>query len=431
MEWMRLNIEMANALYAKEAAHELYLDLATMSNSIPFARPKLFCLIGSYLPGYKAGGPIRTLSNMVSQLSGEFEFLIVTRDRDISDSVPYPNIMIDKWNSVGQASVFYASPAMFSFFSLMRLLKDTPHDLLYLNSFFSPVTTVLPLIIRRLGLYGKKPVILAPRGEFSLGALALKATKKQLYIAFAKVTGIYRQLLWQASSNFESEDIRRTMFNTMVSSNIMVAPDLIPLPQLTKEERASFLHVVRTPGPLRIVFLSRISPKKNLDYLLRALNKVTVAVELSIYGTAEDSAYWSQCQRLIQGLPLHISVTYRGEVTHEQVAKTFTAHDLFVFPTRGENFGHVIYESLAVGTAVIISDQTPWKADPHGAVKVLALDQLDEWAAVINDRARFNDQAYAAQRTASVHYANTYLATSPAIEQNRSLFFSALSRSSL
>jgi len=169
---------------------------------------------------------------------------------------------------------------------------------------------------------------------------------------------------------------------------------------------------------------------KNLDYLLRVLNKVTVAVELSIYGPIEDSAYWLLCQSLIQTFPSYISVTYRGEVTHEQVAKTFTTHDLFVFPTRGENFGHVIYESLAAGTAVIISDQTPWKADPHGAVKVLALDQLDEWAAVINDRARFNDQAYAAQRTAAVHYANTYLATSPAFEQNRSLFLLALSGSS-
>jgi glycosyltransferase involved in cell wall biosynthesis len=392
--------------------------------------PKVLCFVDFYLPGYKAGGPIRTLSNMVSQLSGEFEFLIVTRDRDISDLVPYPNIMIDKWNSVGQASVFYASPAMFSLFGMMRLLRDTPHDLLYLNSFFSPDATIMPLIIRRFGLYGNKPVIIAPRGEFSQGAQVLKATKKKLYIAFAKVTGIYRKLVWQASSNFESEDIRRTMFNIMDAPSIIIAPNLILLPQLTKEELTSLQKVVRTPGPLHIVFLSRISPKKNLDYLLRVLNKVTVAVELSIYGPIEDSAYWLLCQSLIQTFPSYISVTYRGEVTHEQVAKTFTTHDLFVFPTRGENFGHVIYESLAAGTAVIISDQTPWKADPHGAVKVLALDQLDEWAAVINDRARFNDQAYAAQRTAAVHYANTYLATSPAFEQNRSLFLLALSGSS-
>jgi glycosyltransferase involved in cell wall biosynthesis len=419
---------MANALYNKDVVHDHFQDFGTMNKSIPFDRPKLFCLIGSYLPGYKAGGPIRTLTNMVSHLSDEFEFLIVTRDRDISDTGPYHNILIDQWNCVGQASVFYASPEMFSFFGMMRLLRDTPHDLLYINSFFSPVTAIMPLIIRRIGLYGNKPVIIAPRGEFSAGALRLKKTKKKLFLAIANFTGIYRKLVWQASSNFESEDIRRTMFYKMVAPDIIVAPNLIPLPQQGVEEGASLHQVIRTPGPLRIVFLSRISPKKNLDYLLRALNKVTVAVELSIYGPTEDSAYWSQCQSLIQTLPSHIAVTYRGEVTHEKVAKTFTAHDLFVFPTRGENFGHVIYESLAVGTSVIISDQTPWQADPDGAVEVLALEEPDVWTAVINRRAGFNDQAYAVQRTAAVRYANTYLATSPAIEQNRSLFFSALGK---
>lgn len=395
-----------------------------MKKSIRFVRPKLFCLIGSYLPGYKAGGPIRTLTNMVAQLSDQFEFLIVTRDRDISDAGPYHNILIDQWNCVGQASVFYASPAMFSFFGMIRLLRDTPHDLLYLNSVFSPVATILPLIIRRFGLYGNKPVIIAPRGEFSVGALALKKTKKKLFLAGANFTGIYRHLVWQASSNFESEDIRRTMFNKMVAPDIIVAPNLIPL----LEEGASFHQVVRTPGPLRIVFLSRISPKKNLDYLLRALNNVTVAVELSIYGPAEDSAYWSQCHSLIQSLPSHIAVTYKGEVKHEQVAATFAAHDLFTFPTRGENFGHVIYESLAVGTAVIVSDQTPWQSDPDGAVEVLSLEYPDVWSAVINRRASYNDQANAAQRAAALQYANTYLTTSPATEQNRSLFFSALGK---
>ena len=388
---------------------------------------RILTFMDYYLPGYKGGGPIRTIANMVSHFRGEFEFLIVTRDRDFLDTVPYDNVFIDQWNTVGQAKVFYASPATFSFLGVMRLLNETPHDLLYLNSFFSPVTTILPLIIRRLGLYGNKPVILAPRGEFSVGALALKATKKKIYIAIIKMTGIYRQLIWQASSEFESEDILRTLPNITVAPNIMVAPDLLPFPE--KSEAASVKSNARPPGPLRVVFLSRISPKKNLDYLLRALSKVNVGVTLTIYGPAEDSVYWLHCQSLIQTLPSHITVTYQGEVTHEQVSQTFAAHDVFIFPTRGENFGHVIYESLAAGTAVIVSDQTPWQTDPHGAVEVLALEQPDVWTSVINQRAGFNDQTYATQRTAAVSYAMRYMETSKAVEQNRSLFLSALGHS--
>ncbi len=390
---------------------------------------RILTFVDYYLPGYKAGGPIRTIANMVSQLDGEFEFLIVTRDRDFLDTMPYVNVVIDQWNTVGQAKVFYASPATSSFLGVMRLLNETPHDLLYLNSFFSPVMTSLPLIIRRLGFYGNKPVILAPRGEFSDGALALKATKKKIYIALIKMTGIYRQLIWQASSEFESEDILRTLPNVMVAPNVIVAPDLLPLPIQTIEDAASAHCDARSPGPLRIVFLSRISPKKNLDYLLRALSKVTVGVALTIYGPAEDSVYWLHCQSLIQTLPSHITVTYQGEVTHEHVSQTFAAHDVFIFPTRGENFGHVIYESLAAGTAVIVSDQTPWQSDPHGAVEVLALEQPDVWTSVINQRAGFNDQTYATQRTAAVSYAMRYMETSKAVEQNRSLFLSALRHS--
>jgi glycosyltransferase involved in cell wall biosynthesis len=388
---------------------------------------RILTFMDYYLPGYKGGGPIRTIANMVSHFSGEFEFLIVTRDRDFLDAVPYDNVFIDQWNTVGQAKVFYASPATFSFLGVMRLLNETPHDLLYLNSFFSPVTTIFPLIIRRLGLYGNKPVILASRGEFSVGALALKATKKKIYIAIIKMTGIYRQLIWQAASEFESEDILRTLPNITVAPNIMVAPDLLLFPE--KSEAASVKSNARPPGPLRVVFLSRISPIKNLDYLLRALSKVNVDVALTVYGPAEDSVYWLYCQSLIQTLPSHIAVTCQGEVTHEHVSQTFAAHDVFIFPTRGESFGHVIYESLAAGTAVIVSDQTQWQTDPHGAVEVLALEQPDVWTSVINQRAGFNDQAYTAQRTAAVNYAMRYMETSKAVEQNRSLFLSVLGHS--
>ena len=50
---------------------------------------RILTFVDYYLPGYKAGGPIRTIANMVSQLGGEFEFLIVTRERDFLDTVPY------------------------------------------------------------------------------------------------------------------------------------------------------------------------------------------------------------------------------------------------------------------------------------------------------------------------------------------------------
>ena len=44
----------------------------------------------------------------------------------------------------------------------------------------------------------------------------------------------------------------------------------------------------------------------------------------------------------------------------KKVIETFSKYDVFLFPTKGENYGHVIFEALAGGCIPIISDQTPW-----------------------------------------------------------------------
>jgi glycosyltransferase involved in cell wall biosynthesis len=56
-------------------------------------------------------------------------------------------------------------------------------------------------------------------------------------------------------------------------------------------------------GPLRIVFLSRISKKKNLDFALKLLMKSPVPVLFDIWGTLEDEGYWRACQGLMQTMP--------------------------------------------------------------------------------------------------------------------------------
>jgi len=71
-----------------------------------FTKTTILTSVGFYLPGYKAGGPIRTLANMVDKLGDEFEFKIVTADRDFDDTKAYPGIKVDDLNKVGKADVF-------------------------------------------------------------------------------------------------------------------------------------------------------------------------------------------------------------------------------------------------------------------------------------------------------------------------------------
>ena len=134
------------------------------------SRTRILAFVDYYLPGYKFGGPTQVLANLVECLGDEFEFKIVTTDRDFGDTQPYPGALIDSWQEVGKAKVCYLPQSALTLKELRNLIATTDHDIIYLNSLFSPRFTLKPLILRRLGLIHDVPVIVAPRGELSAGA---------------------------------------------------------------------------------------------------------------------------------------------------------------------------------------------------------------------------------------------------------------------
>ena len=68
-----------------------------------------------------------------------------------------------------------------NFKGVKKILTNTNHDLLFLNSFFSFRFTILPILVRKFGLIINKTCIIAPRGEFSSEALKLKLVKKIIF----------------------------------------------------------------------------------------------------------------------------------------------------------------------------------------------------------------------------------------------------------
>ena len=119
--------------------------------------------------------------------------------------------------------------------------------------------------------------------------------------------------------------------------------------------------IQKPAGQLSMIFIGRIHPIKNLDYLLKVLKDVRSRVSLTIVGSLEDKAYWERCGNLIRELPGDITVSYAGEIPNDALPDITNQHHIFALPTRGENFGHAIFESLSLGRPVLISDQTPWR----------------------------------------------------------------------
>jgi glycosyltransferase involved in cell wall biosynthesis len=320
-------------------------------------KPIILAFIGNYLPGYKAGGILRVTINTVDYLCEEFDFWIVTRDRDLGDDRPYPEIKVNQWQQVGNAMVYYMTPNFSKVNNILNLIVDTPHHLLYLNSFFDPFT-VKVLLNRRFHKAYFKNVIVAPWGEFAWASLKQKHLKKLVFIQIAKLIGLYDNITWRTSSKFEAQDVIKIMKPRL--TDIQIVRDL-PIKNMPEMFSDVFYSKLDDIEELRIVFLSRISREKNLDYALEVLRKVKSKLVFDIYGPTENIQYWKECQELISKLPYNVKVSYKGVVEPSQVIHVFGQYDLFFFPTGGEAYGHAIAECLISGTPVLISTETPWR----------------------------------------------------------------------
>ena len=351
---------------------------------------------------------------MQSALSSRIEFAIFTRDRDLGESEAYAGITPDRWTSTALGPVYYASEPYFGLRGLLRAMQGQTFDAVYLNSFFSFRASISILIGLRV-MRPELPIILAPRGEFADAALGLKRIRKRAYLALARFLRVYKRCKWHASTPSEAADI----VHQFPLADISVAEDPVSLDyrKVSPAEPAAGRHT-----RLRIIFVSRISPMKNLNYLLQVLQGVSAEIDLDIFGPLEDLRYWQRCIDLVAGLPPGVSAQYKGPIDPELVSGVIAHYDLFVLPTLGENFGHVIFEALRAGTPVVLSDRTSWRPDSDGAVTTLALDDAMAWRDCLESMAGSDPDRRAELRRSARQYAEGYVAESDMGARNLALF---------
>lgn len=318
-------------------------------------RTKLLMVFDHFYPGYKAGGPIQSLANLVVLLEDSYDITVISSAYDLQSKEAYPNILIDGWNSVQlpgtnkPIKIWYAGKGKPGKRLYGLLFKEIDPSVVYLNGMFSYHYLLLPLLV----LHKRKTnirVIVCPRGMLQAGALALKATKKKAYLKWLKLSGLLKQVSWHATNDEEKNDIRKVFGNRQI---IRIASNV------PKKPLENLLQVKKERGILRLVYLSLIAEKKNLLQLIEVVSNSGSGVVLDIYGPAKDLEYWEQCKILINRNPG--KVKYMGEARPEKVQQIFSNYDASILLTRGENFGHALYESLSAARPVITSYFTPWK----------------------------------------------------------------------
>jgi glycosyltransferase involved in cell wall biosynthesis len=336
-------------------------------------RPIIMVLLGAYWPGHEATGPNLSFRAMCEGLSDQFDFRIVARDRAFGAREPI--VETGRWHDLGHALAWYLPVGVTGARGLGRLLRATPYAAVMMNGFFDKEFTIPALALRRIGAIPRRPTLLAPRGEFSGGALALKSGRKAIYRHVVRHLGLLRGVTLHATSEAEQADLKAAF----PGQPIAMITNFRPLPPLPTP-------IARTPeAPVRLAFVGRISRVKGVDFALDALARTTQPVRYTIFGPISDTSYWRDCEARIRALPPHVEVVHHGEIANAEVCAALAEQDMMFLPSRSENFGHAIFESLAAGTPVLIGDKTPWRGlEAQRAGFDLALTDPERFAHAID-----------------------------------------------
>lgn len=332
---------------------------------------KVLIISNYFKPGYRAGGPIQSVYNLCNLLSNYKEMNVLTQSNDLNSIKKYP-IKEDIWHDLNGFRVKYTDSKNYNQHLIHQEIKKIKPDYIYFNSLFSLISIRYTLS----SYFNKKiKIIIAPRGELDKGALSLKAFKKKLFLGIYKYV-LAKDVIFHATTDEEYTNIR-IFFK---KQNIVTAPN-VPKLILNKPNRA-----YKEENKSNFIFISRISPKKNLLYLIEKFQNIIIqgSVNIDVIGPIEDVKYWEEIISMTQKMPKNIKFKYLGEFSNEILIERTISHHFMIFPTLAENYGHVIYESLSYGLPVFVSNNTPWKEKESNGIIVWDLQNHEEFISKFN-----------------------------------------------
>lgn len=193
-------------------------------------------------------------------------------------------------------------------------------------------------------------LVASPHGVFSPWALSISRWKKRLFWHALQSRAFTEAACLHATVPHEHEDIRRQGLRAPVA----IVPNGVHLP-----ERLAFEEPPTERR--RLLFLSRLHPTKGVEFLIESWREVQDRFpewEVRVVGPPEGD-YLERMQALVDHLGAE-RVTFAGAAYGEEKEREFRSADLFVLPTRSENFGLAVAEALAYGLPVVVTQGAPW-----------------------------------------------------------------------
>jgi glycosyltransferase involved in cell wall biosynthesis len=243
------------------------------------------------------------------------------------------------------------------------------------------------------------PYVLSPHGSADPWSLNRRSWKKAPYFRFVEREHFIHAAAIHATAQAEADAVRQLGFGSRVRVIALGVEDCGVAPRRADD------------ATLRLLFLSRLHPKKGIPLLLDAVARARAEgtrVELAIAGDG-PTAYKNELLARVDQLGLRGLVRFLGHVEGPLKREILAAADVSVLPSHQENFGIAVAEAMSAGLAVIVSDQVGVATDVRaaGAGLVVPVD-VPALASAITRLARDPDErrtmGLRASRFAQLHY---------------------------
>jgi len=211
------------------------------------------------------------------------------------------------------------------------------------------------------------PYIVTMHGMLDRWSLKQKSLKKRIFLGL-----IGKRFLRSAETihcTAEAEKIQVVECDNLLQQNVVVIPCLF-----NAQEYFPLFDLRTSENVPRILFLSRLHPKKGCEILIEAVRLLVnrgIVFTVSIVGPGDVSYVRSLKDRVID-LGLADIVTFSGMVSGEDKIEHYRRADIFVLPTYQENFGFVLVEAMASGMPVITTKNTDiWSELRSGGAEIV------------------------------------------------------------
>lgn len=230
---------------------------------------------------------------------------------------------------------------------LQRHVRD--FDLVHVHALFSFSSTVAGWQAHRAAV----PFVVRPLGVLSpYGLNGRRAVWKRVSLEWCE-----RPLLRRAAAvHCTSQQEAREVLDVCPDARTVVIPLGLDFDSLESSERGG--HSSRGGGPQRLLFMSRLDPKKGVELLFAAFAQVMhdfPTAELVVAGAGSPD-YEAHLRHLATELGIGHCVQWVGHVGGERKRELLAASTLFVLPSHNENFGIAVLEAMAAGLPCVVTE---------------------------------------------------------------------------